>query len=323
MSSSRADGVSQKTDKIAKDSSGKEKFAQKLKTKGNEGADKEATGSKTSEPASSSSKLDTKPKGRRGPDGALMLPIVLPKEAMHIMGSLPMSLVSIDGTPDRSITLTDNRWRIKTHEWIDKHKKALSSKDVYWTDSNFESPEAAAKAARGKNIVDYAIKAAVDESLEQDSDWVSLCRPYWDKEAEFGEMEGEEDEEDEGDEEDEDNQEDDSYSDQDEDGGGDEEAEGDTGNINPDSCASSKPCKRNKGCVEGDLADNHPGWPWAFTRKGLDRYSYWVQESMKRDQDSFNMHIYNDWSGYGIMEVLENMVCSPVLRGPLHSYRQC
>jgi hypothetical protein len=29
----------------------------------------------------------------------------------------------------------------------------------------------------------------------------------------------------------------------------------------------------------------------------------------KRDQDCHNMYIYNDWTGYGVTEVMENMVC--------------
>jgi hypothetical protein len=32
------------------------------------------------------------------------------------------------------------------------------------------------------------------------------------------------------------------------------------------------------------------------------------KEVEKRDQDRFDMHIYNDWTGWGISEVLENYV---------------
>ena len=32
------------------------------------------------------------------------------------------------------------------------------------------------------------------------------------------------------------------------------------------------------------------------------------KEVEKRDQDGFDMHIYNDWNGWGISEVLENYV---------------
>ena len=32
------------------------------------------------------------------------------------------------------------------------------------------------------------------------------------------------------------------------------------------------------------------------------------KEVEKRDQDRFDMHIYNDWNGWGISEVLENYV---------------
>jgi hypothetical protein len=35
-----------------------------------------------------------------------------------------------------------------------------------------------------------------------------------------------------------------------------------------------------------------------------------IEEQDKRDQDSHGMHIYTDWSGWGMTEVLENVVSS-------------
>lgn len=33
-----------------------------------------------------------------------------------------------------------------------------------------------------------------------------------------------------------------------------------------------------------------------------------IDENEKRNQDNFDMHIYNDWSGWGTAEVLTNAV---------------
>lgn len=48
------------------------------------------------------------------------------------------------------------------------------------------------------------------------------------------------------------------------------------------------------------------GFP--VTQAGMKLFFELNQEVYKRDQDSHNMHIYNDFSGYGVTEVLENMV---------------
>ncbi|KAJ4244998.1 hypothetical protein NW762_014204 [Fusarium torreyae] len=46
------------------------------------------------------------------------------------------------------------------------------------------------------------------------------------------------------------------------------------------------------------LASLHPEWPWFFTMLGQDRFTWWEQEALKRDQDDFQMHIYNDFTAY-------------------------
>ncbi|KAF4981770.1 hypothetical protein FZEAL_2492 [Fusarium zealandicum] len=55
------------------------------------------------------------------------------------------------------------------------------------------------------------------------------------------------------------------------------------------------------------FASLHPEWPWFFTMKGEDRGKWWVQEALKRDQDDFDMHFYNDFTWYGALEVIENI----------------
>jgi hypothetical protein len=41
---------------------------------------------------------------------------------------------------------------------------------------------------------------------------------------------------------------------------------------------------------------------------GMDRVIEIHDEIDKRDQDCHNMYIYNDWTGYGVTEVMKNMV---------------
>ena len=76
----------------------------------------------------------------------------------------------------------------------------------------------------------------------------------------------------------------------------DDEEEYDTPCGNPATCICKKP------------ADESPGHVWVFTREGYSLSDHWYDEQMKRDQDAFGMYIYNDFSGYGVMEVMENQV---------------
>jgi hypothetical protein len=45
--------------------------------------------------------------------------------------------------------------------------------------------------------------------------------------------------------------------------------------------------------------------------RGIDRCDWWQQEALKRNQDEFDMHIYNDFTGYGMHELMENIVSRP------------
>ena len=56
------------------------------------------------------------------------------------------------------------------------------------------------------------------------------------------------------------------------------------------------------------LADKHPEHKWIATKAGFELLQKWMEEQEKRDQDNFGMYIYNDFSGYGTMEVMDNMV---------------
>jgi len=51
------------------------------------------------------------------------------------------------------------------------------------------------------------------------------------------------------------------------------------------------------------------GYP--VTNEGIEKFQWMINEQDKRDQDRHNMYIYNDFSGYGSTEMIENMVSSP------------
>lgn len=56
------------------------------------------------------------------------------------------------------------------------------------------------------------------------------------------------------------------------------------------------------------LADEYPEHKWIATKAGFELLQKWMEEQEKRDQKNFGMHIYNDFSGYGTVEVMGNMV---------------
>jgi hypothetical protein len=55
-------------------------------------------------------------------------------------------------------------------------------------------------------------------------------------------------------------------------------------------------------------AKDFPEWPWIISKRALELYEKFSMEMQKRDQDRFGMHIYNDFTGYGIQEVIETIV---------------
>jgi hypothetical protein len=71
-----------------------------------------------------------------------------------------------------------------------------------------------------------------------------------------------------------------------------------------DKTANSWQREARKYC--GKPASQFPEWPWIFSRAADHMHSQQQLEAQKRDQDLFGMHIYNDWTGYGLQEVVEN-----------------
>ncbi|KAF2277346.1 uncharacterized protein EI97DRAFT_432224 [Westerdykella ornata] len=55
-------------------------------------------------------------------------------------------------------------------------------------------------------------------------------------------------------------------------------------------------------------ASQFPTWPFIASKAALDLVHKYTLQAAKRDQDNFGMHIYNDFTGYGFQEVLENQL---------------
>lgn len=80
--------------------------------------------------------------------------------------------------------------------------------------------------------------------------------------------------------------------------------------------SSEKGTAKSEADVVRKLASFHPNHKWIGSVRGYDRARWWMQEMLKRDQDEFSTYMYDDFSAYGKLEVLENMVrlSGPVLR---------
>lgn len=51
-----------------------------------------------------------------------------------------------------------------------------------------------------------------------------------------------------------------------------------------------------------------PDHIWFLTRAGFELFVQWREQQEKRHQHNLGMYFYNDFTGYGTREVMENMV---------------
>lgn len=217
----------------------------------------------------------------RGPKGEIFLPEVMPRECAKVIKDIPMPggwVRGIDATPDRSMTLTSREWWEEFGPWLEEHKKKLKLSAADWKKR------------------DEALKK--DPELvpedEGNDDWDFICCSKPNVESRRDEYEGEEEDED-------DDEDDDEEDDE-------EEEDGGEGNDNGKGKDKGKGKKAPGKKPIDKLASLHPEWPWVFTVLGRDRVRWWIQEATKRDQDSFELHFYNDFTWYGALEVVEAIV---------------
>jgi hypothetical protein len=102
-----------------------------------------------------------------------------------------------------------------------------------------------------------------------DWEWVTYCAPSWTQDEDSEEEENTDEKE----------------------GRGDRE----TSCGRPD-CKCGKPLSQN------------PSWPWFISKRGFAVTMKWQSERLKRCQDEYGVYFYNDYSGYGMMECVDNIL---------------
>jgi hypothetical protein len=55
-------------------------------------------------------------------------------------------------------------------------------------------------------------------------------------------------------------------------------------------------------------ASEHPREKWIFTNAGVAKWIALKHGTTVRDPDNFEMHVYNDFFGYAVMELVENLL---------------
>jgi hypothetical protein len=59
--------------------------------------------------------------------------------------------------------------------------------------------------------------------------------------------------------------------------------------------------------------DDFPGWPWIFRPKGFKKGKKWMKQMEDRNRDAQDIFVHDDFTSYGVQEVIENMVGPRVL----------
>ncbi|KAE8364716.1 hypothetical protein BDV27DRAFT_111365 [Aspergillus caelatus] len=67
-------------------------------------------------------------------------------------------------------------------------------------------------------------------------------------------------------------------------------------------------CDGGKKCLCHKLASDHPEYPWVATRAGVRKFTNQHVHADIRCPDVFDMDVFNDFTGYGLVEVAQNLV---------------
>jgi hypothetical protein len=113
-------------------------------------------------------------------------------------------------------------------------------------------------------------------------------------------------EDDDDDDEDEDDEDDEDDKDNEENGGDGEPASGDP--EKPGQPAKRVACDGGKKCLCDKPASDHPDHPWKFSFAGKRKYLTQINLFELRCPDYFGMYTFNDHAGYGVLEMLQNLV---------------
>ncbi|KAJ5532548.1 hypothetical protein N7494_009100 [Penicillium frequentans] len=143
-----------------------------------------------------------------------------------------------------------------------------------------QSTEGAGSAAKKAKTVDPSDPPPEQALIRKPEayDYICLCKPFhrWGSDGD--------DEEDEEDDEDEDEDEDDAEKEK------------------------EAPCDIGKTCVCFKPAAEHPEHPWVITNAATWKLRTLNIMISMRDPDAFGMYTYNDHFGYGILEMLQNLI---------------
>lgn len=60
--------------------------------------------------------------------------------------------------------------------------------------------------------------------------------------------------------------------------------------------------------LQGKPASEHPDWKWVVMDECWTIVHEWHRRMDYCNPDNFNMYIYNDWYGWGLTELQENLV---------------
>jgi hypothetical protein len=118
--------------------------------------------------------------------------------------------------------------------------------------------------------------------------YICVCRPPWEDDSNDSDESDDEDSASEDDDDDDDKSE--------EDGEDGEKSE------------KQPPCDGGKTCLCGKPAAEAPDHPWIITHAGLSKFNNTRTMTYLRSPGAFDMDVYNDFEGYGVMEVLENLI---------------
>ncbi|KAL5357715.1 hypothetical protein BJX96DRAFT_145065 [Aspergillus floccosus] len=94
----------------------------------------------------------------------------------------------------------------------------------------------------------------------------------------------------------------------DEDDEDDEDEDDDDDNDRPADAEKKVPCDGGKTCLCHKPADKHPGHRWLISKAGWQKYLGARIMCDLRDPDNFDMYTFNDHAGYGVLEVVQNLL---------------
>lgn len=77
--------------------------------------------------------------------------------------------------------------------------------------------------------------------------------------------------------------------------------------------------KEVKKCGTDKLASKRPGHKWILMRRSWIMFAEAIHGANYRSPNAFDMYIWNDWEGYGMMEIVENFVshCHALVYKPI------